>query len=117
MENCAGCNEGLAIEPGEVGVRFITLWGRFDRAHGPVWGGKVGYRHLKCRFVPAAWVLPGEINAMENCAGCNEGLATEPGEVAVQFIVLRSRFDRTQGPVCRGKVGSRHLKCLLDSAA
>jgi hypothetical protein len=39
--------------------------------------------HLKYRFDPAAWVLPGEINDMENCAGCNEGLAAAPGGVGV----------------------------------
>ena len=54
---------------------------------------------------------------MENYDGCNEGLATVPGEVGVQFIVLWSRFDRTKSPVWGEKVGSRHLKRLLDSAA
>ena len=53
---------------------------------------------------------------MENCAGFNEGLATLPGEVGKQFIALLRRFDRTQGPVCGGKVGSRHLKSRLDPA-
>jgi hypothetical protein len=48
---------------------------------------------------------------MENCADYNEGPATEPDEVGVQFIALLRRFDRAQGPVCGGKVGSRHLKC------
>ena len=79
MENFLSCNAELDTVPGEVGVRFIALWSRFDRTQGPVWGGKVGSRHLKCRLDPAAWVLPGEINDMENCAGCNEGLAIVPG--------------------------------------
>jgi len=32
------------------------------------------------------WVLPGEINAMMNCADCYKGLATLSGEVDVRFI-------------------------------
>jgi hypothetical protein len=36
---------------------------------------------------------------MENCAGCNEALATLSGEVNVLFIELISFFDRTQGRV------------------
>ena len=36
---------------------------------------------------------------MENCAHCNWGLTTLLGEVNVRFIVLLSRFDRTQGRV------------------
>ena len=43
---------------------------------------------------------------MENCAACNEGLATLSGEVEVRFIVLLSLFDRTQGRVPGGKPGS-----------
>ena len=87
--------------PGEVVVRLIALWSRFDSVQGPVWGGTVGSRHLKCLLDSAKWVLPDEINAMENCAGCNEGLATVPGEVSMQLIVFLHRFDRTQGPICK----------------
>ena len=105
MEKNAGCNEGIAVMPGDVGVRFIALWCRFDRTQGTVWDGKVGFRHLKCRLDPAAWVLPGEIKAMGNCAGCNEGLAIVPGEVGERFIALWSRFDRTQGAVWEEKSG------------
>ena len=53
---------------------------------------------------------------MENCARCNWGLTTLPGEVNVQFIVLLSLFDRTQGRLCGGK-GSIDLKFHLDPAA
>ena len=87
------------------GERFIALLRRFDRTQGPVCGGKNGPRQLKCRPVSAAWVLPGDVNDMENRSGCNEELATVPGEVSVRFIALWIRFDRTQSPVCGGKAG------------
>ena len=48
---------------------------------------------------PVAWVHSGELNAMKNCAHCNWGLATLPGEVDLRFIALLSLFDRTQGRV------------------
>ena len=100
MENRAGCYEGLAILSGEVDVRFIALLSTFDRAQGLVCGEKAGSGHLKCHLDSAAWVLPGEINAMRNCAGCNERLATLSDEAYVRFIELLSPFDRAQGPVC-----------------
>ena len=58
---------------------------------------------LRCHLDPAAWVLPGKINAMENCARCDWGLTILSGEVNVRFIALLSLFDRTQGRVCGGK--------------
>ena len=103
--------------PGEVGVRFIALLRRFDRAQGPVWGGKVGARHLKCRLDPAAWVHPGEMNTRGNCACCNEGVAQCQVRSACDSSPSGSRFDRTQGPIWGGKVGYFHLKCRLDPAA
>ena len=83
MKNCDACNEGLATTPGEVGVRFISFLGPFDRTHGLVCEGKVGQSHLKNYLGPEALVLPGEINAMKNCAACNEGLATTSREVGM----------------------------------
>ena len=74
-------------------MRFIVLLSPFDRAQGPVCGEKAGSSRLKCHLDSAVWVLPGEINAMENCAGCNEGLATLPGEVDARFIALLCLFD------------------------
>ena len=59
---------------------------------------------LKYHLNPAAWVLSGKINVMENCAHCNWGLTTLSGKVNVRLIVLLSRFDRTQGRVRGGKV-------------
>ena len=60
---------------------------------------------LKYQLNPVAWVLPGKINAMENCAHCNRGLTKLSGEGNVRFIVLLCLFDRTQGRVCGGKAG------------
>ena len=70
IENCAHCNRGLATLSGEVNVRFIVLLSLFDRTQGRVRGGKVKSSPLKCQLDPAAWVLPGKINSMENCARC-----------------------------------------------
>ena len=64
-----------------------------------------------------AWVLPGEINALKNCARCSRGLATMSGEVNVRFISLLSPFDRTQSSVYGGKVGIVTLKYQLDPVA
>ena len=57
----------------------------------------IGSIDLKCHLDPAAWVLPGKINAMENCAHCNGRLTTLSGEVNMRFIVLLNLFDRSQG--------------------
>ena len=51
--------------------------------------------HLKYHLDPAAWVIPGELNAMKNCARSNGGLATMSDEVSVRFIGLFSPFDHT----------------------
>jgi hypothetical protein len=74
--------------PGEVGVQFIALLRRFERTQGLVCGGKVGPGHLTCCLNPAAWILQDKLNTIEKCAGCNEGLATVPGEFGMQFIAL-----------------------------
>jgi len=58
-----------------------------------------------CHLDPAAWVLPGKINAKENFSHCIWGLTTMLGEVNVQFIALLSLFDRTKGRVRGRKVG------------
>ena len=97
-------------------MRFIALPSPFYRAQGPVCGEKAGSSRLKCHFNSAAWVLPVEINVMENCACCNEGLPTLSGEADVRFIALLSPFDRAQGPVSGEKAGPSRLKCHLDSA-
>ena len=99
MENRAGCNEGLATLLGEVDVRFIALLSPSAPAQGPIRGEQAGSSSLKCHLDLEPWVLPSKINAMENSAGCNVGLATLSGEVNVRFIALLSLFDRAQGPV------------------
>ena len=98
-------NKVLATLSNEVDVRFIALLSPFDRAQGPVCGEKAGSSRLKCHFDLEAWVLPGEINAMENRAGCYEGLAILSGEVDVRFIALHSPFDPTQDRFRGGKPG------------
>ena len=97
-------------------MRFIARLSPFDRAQGPVCGEKAGSSRLKWHLDSAAWVLSGEINAMENCAGSNEGLDILSSEVDVRFIALLSPFDRAQGPVSGEKAGPSRLKCHLDSA-
>ena len=59
--------------------------------------------HRKYHLDPAAWVLPGEINAMKNLVHCSGILATMSGEVHVRFIALLSSFDRTQEPFIEEK--------------
>ena len=78
---------------GEANVQFNAVLRPFDRTHGPVCGGKVG-SITKYHLDLAAWVLPGELNKKKNCAGCNEGLTTMPGETNVRSIALLSPFDR-----------------------
>jgi len=60
---------------------------------------------MKYHLDPAAWVPPGKINAMENCADCKWGLNTMLGEVNVRFIALLSLFDRAKGLVRGRKAG------------
>ena len=105
MEKCARCERRLTTMSGEVNVRFIVLLSLFDRTQGRVCGGKAGSTDLKCHLDPAAWVLPGKINAMKNCAHCHWGLTTLSGEINARFIMLLSLFDLTQGRVRGGKAG------------
>jgi len=105
MENCADCYEGLAITSGEIDLRFNALLSLFDRAQDLVCGEKAGSGHLKCHLDLEPWVLPGEINAMENGAGCYEGLAILSSEADKRFIALLSPFDRAQGPFVEKRPG------------
>ena len=116
MENCTRCNWGLTTLQDKVNEQSILLLSLFDRTQAcSCW--KSGSIDLKCHLDSAAWVPLGNINAMENCARCDWGLTTLPGEGNVRFIVLRSLFDRTQGRICVWKSGSIDLKCHLDPAA
>ena len=72
---------------------------------------------MKYHLDPAAWVPPGMINAIKNCAHCNWGLTTREGEVIVPFIALLSLFDRTQGRVRGINAGHWPEKYHLDPAA
>jgi len=90
---------------GEATVQFIAVLRPFDRTHGPRLWRKSRFNYLKYHLDLAAWVLPGELNTTKNCAGCNEGLTTMPGETNVRSIALLSPFDRAQRPVCGEKAG------------
>ena len=67
----------------ELDVRFIALLSPFDRAQSPVCGEKAWSSRLKCHLDLEPRVLPGKINAMGNCATCNEDIATLSGEGGV----------------------------------
>jgi hypothetical protein len=56
---------------------------------------------------PAAWVLPGKINPLKNCAHCHWGLTTLSGEVNARIVMLLSLFDLTQGRIRGGKAGQQ----------
>ena len=89
---------------GEVVVRFYVLLSPLDRTQKPFVLRKSQSSHLKYHLDPAAWVLPGKMNAMKNLVHCNCGLATMSGEINVRFIMLLNSFDSTQGPVYLRKV-------------
>jgi len=52
---------------------------------------------------PAAWVLPGEFNAMKNCVLCKGKLTTMSGEINVRFIALLRPFEQTKSPFLEEK--------------
>ena len=60
---------------------------------------------MKHHLYAVAWVLPGEINAMEICAHLFRGLSILTGDFKVRVIARFDRFERAQGLVCGGKVG------------
>jgi hypothetical protein len=102
MNNLVNCNCGLASMSDEVDSDL-------PRSSVPLTTRKVPLivesqsSHRKYHLDPAAWVLSGEINAMNILVHCNCGLATMSGDVDVRFTALLSPFDRTQGSVYYGK--------------
>jgi hypothetical protein len=73
-------------------------------------------RLLKCQLNSAAWVLPGEFNAMKSCARCIGGLTTHSGEVFVLFIALLSHLTASKAPFVKEE-SAKAPESLLDSAA
>jgi hypothetical protein len=106
MENCTR----LVALFGEAAVRFIALFSSFDRIQGSGCGGKDGQHTLNITLIKRHGVLPGEIKAMKKRANYNRRLATMLGEIDVLFIARLNPFDRTQGSLCREKIGKVTLK-------
>ena len=104
MKKCARCNGGLAIEVSVIFIAIPLHFYRKSRKAPFVEEKSVMSPEMPLRS-PAAWVLPGEFNAMRNCARCKGGLSTLSSEVNVRFISLLSPFDCTQSPVYGVKGG------------
>ena len=71
---------------GEIYLQFIALLSPFDRAQGSICGRNLS-NDLKSQLDPAALVASCKINATNDRAHCNEGLAITSGEDNVRSII------------------------------
>jgi len=83
---------------GEANVRFIALPSPFHCTQRPVCVEKVGLANRNCHLDPAAWVLPGEFNAMNYYVRCNEGLAAMIIKHNVRFFPSSVPFTARSAP-------------------